>query len=115
MKKIIKNKVYDTATAKRISKALYCKKTGEYFLHGGENKKITPLSHDEAREWAENNLKSDIFVAEFGESDRTGTRATINISILPEIRAKLERLRKKSNGKKSISRIIEEAVEKYDG
>jgi hypothetical protein len=112
MKKIIKNKVYDTDTARRVGKTLYCKKTREYFIGG---KKITPLTANAAREWAEKNLDGDIYITEFGVLGEATTRVTLHVSVLSEIRAKLERLCEESDGKKSISRIIEEAVEKYEG
>lgn len=90
MKRIIKNKVYDTNTAQRLAEngynypgdlnfwneTLYRKRTGEYFLHceGGANsryaeridanswsggERITPVTEEEAREWAERNLDGD--------------------------------------------------------
>ena len=67
-----------------VSEALYRKRTGEHFLHeeggaatryahrdelggwvGGDA--ITPLSYDEARQWAEGHLDADEYEAEFGE------------------------------------------------
>ena len=65
MKKIIKNKVYDTSTAREMGtcrnlfdyeESLYRKKTGEFFLHtsGGpySQESIMPLTYDKAQEWA---------------------------------------------------------------
>lgn len=95
MKKIIKGKIYDTDTARHIGwwengqgnldyiqETLYCKRTGEYFLHGdggprtkyskmqGTNswssgEMIIPLTYDTAREWAENHLSEDDYLKEF--------------------------------------------------
>lgn len=84
MKKIINGKLYNTETAERIGrwgknlpgndfnycqKDLYRKKTGEFFLavdfYGGE--RITPLTEAEAREWVENHLDADKYIAIFGE------------------------------------------------
>lgn len=67
-----------------LSEALYKKKTGEFFLYGegGAQTKyaetisdnewcggeaITPLTEDEAKEWAEINLDADEFEDLFGE------------------------------------------------
>lgn len=64
--------------------ALYKKKSGEYFLHGegGANSKymrevgqnewsggevINRLTVDEAKEWAEQYISADEYIAEFGE------------------------------------------------
>lgn len=68
----------------RMEECLYRKRTGEYFLHGeggpwskygislnlneccgGEE--IIPLTHEEAREWAETHLSVDEYEKEFGE------------------------------------------------
>ncbi len=63
---------------------LYRKCTGEYFLYGeggplskysksyGDNSwgygyAITPLSEEEAKQWAEDRLSTDEYIAEFGE------------------------------------------------
>lgn len=98
MKKIIKNKLYDTCTAREIGcyqysgssdfyyvyEALYKKRTGEYFLYGeggamskysvscgnrqySGSSEIIPLSKEEAKEWAVENMDADDFMEEFGE------------------------------------------------
>ena len=97
MKQIIKNKLYDTDTAKLIgcdssrtsdfsrwTEKLYRKRTGEYFIHGeggpmsryavacGNNEweggsKIIPLSFEKACEWAEKHLDADQYIKAFGE------------------------------------------------
>ena len=64
---------------------LYKKKTGEFFLHGrgGANSKyaerygrcfsdgeaITPLTEEEAREWAEKKLEVEEYIEIFGEPE----------------------------------------------
>lgn len=65
---------------------LYRKKNGEYFLHGeggpasqysvevspnnwSSGKRIIPMDIDEAKEWAEKNIDTDEYVAEFGEPE----------------------------------------------
>ena len=100
MRKVIRGKLYDTGTAREVgewsdgypsdfryvSETLYCKRTGEYFVHGeggamsryaescGQNQwqggeAITPLTYDAAREWAEGHLDADEYEAEFGIPD----------------------------------------------
>ena len=98
MKRIINGKRYDTETARKVAEhnngggwrdfrhveeALYCKRTGEYFLagsggpqtryaervdqnswSGGEG--IIPLTDTEAREWGEAHMTADEYEAEFG-------------------------------------------------
>ena len=112
MKKIIRNRMYDTDTARVIGyhrhsnpsdfhyyiETLYCKRTGEYFLHGeggpasryatqiGMNEwsggsKITPLDFAAARDWAEDNLDPDVYVEEFGEPSEDESCASISISL----------------------------------
>ena len=63
---------------------LYKKKTGEFFLYGSGNagskysescginarsggERITPLTVDEAKAWAENHLDADEYIEIFGE------------------------------------------------
>lgn len=68
-----------------MEEALYQKKTGEFFLYGyggaltgyakrtgdsrGEGEKITPLSVDEAKEWAEDHLDADEYLDIFGGNE----------------------------------------------
>lgn len=66
--------------------ALYRKKTGEYFLYGdggpmsrysrssGQNcwsgdTRIIPMTENEARQWAEDNLNADEYIEAFGEPE----------------------------------------------
>ncbi len=97
MKKIIRNKLYDTSTAKEIAEfrdlcggdkavteQLFRKRSGEYFLagEGGPASKyatpsatggwvggsaIVPLSYEQARQWGEEHLSADEYAALFGE------------------------------------------------
>lgn len=60
MKKVIKNLLYDTSTAKPLAtvekETLYRKKNGEYFLYiDYENWQIVPMSFDEAEVWKRRN------------------------------------------------------------
>lgn len=63
---------------RNCEESLYLKKTGEYFLFGkggglspyaerrgdglGYGEKITPLTEEEAREWAENHMEADEYL-----------------------------------------------------
>lgn len=97
MKKILGGKKYDTETACMVGnygngnsgfgkcyEALYCKRTGEFFLYGeggpmskygvaygdnewGYGEEIRPLTVDEAKEWAEEHLDADKYEEIFGE------------------------------------------------
>ena len=96
-----------------ISETLYRKSTGEYFLHGqgGANtryavaigaqswsggEKIFPLSLEEAKEWASENLDGDTYEEIFGTGD-DDSKKTVTFS-LPE--TVIERIRQKSLEKK---------------
>ena len=124
MKKIINGKKYDTDTAREVGYAetgdsnelyhwtcetLYCKRTGEYFLHGegggmtryaeqiGDNwangERIIPLSTESARKWAEENLSVDEYEHEFGEvSEEDEGKVIVTYSIKPSTRDKIKRL-----------------------
>lgn len=72
MRRIIKNKVYDTDSARKMGtyrglfddyESLYRKKTGEFFLHAydGPNSEdsIIPLTYDKAQEWARTSLTEE--------------------------------------------------------
>lgn len=82
MKRIIRNKVYDTDTAMMIGsefsidehgdpqneRRLYRKKTGEFFLYGHDGA-IKPLTYEDAETWARMYLSSFDFNFYFGEPD----------------------------------------------
>lgn len=143
MKRIIKNRVYDTETATFVAafspdmygpwdfewykEALYIKKTGEYFLYGkggpsspyakpyGKNgrqggESITPLTYEEARQWAEDCLPYDAYLKHFeavGEEDEVSVQAYIK----PREKAILDRLR--SDGR-TISEVISDLLRSSD-
>lgn len=112
MKKILNNKIYDTEKAQHIgtwdnghctsdfgycSEDLYCKKNGEFFLHGeggpfsmyagqsgnntGWGEKIVPIKYDEAQEWAEKHLNAEDYIAIFGEPEEDDTKAQIHVNL----------------------------------
>lgn len=85
---------------------LYKKSNGEYFLCGeggplskygisiGTNEtsgseKITPMTTDEARDWAEKNLDADDYIDEFGVPPESGDHVTITASISTAVYDKL--------------------------
>lgn len=109
MKKIINNKVYDTATARNLggwtttqdpsspvylSETLYRKKNGEFFLYcsgrpssvpGASmalDEKILPLTFDQASEWGQAHLPEAAFSATFGRISSTDDRRiTVTLSV----------------------------------
>lgn len=113
MKQIIKGKKYDTDTARKVGMAsngegwrdfryyeetLFCKRTGEYFLHGeggpasryavsaGQNtwsggEKLIPLTFENARAWAEEHLTADEYEAEFGEITEDDSSTVVTLSM----------------------------------
>lgn len=97
MKRIIKNKVYDTETAKAkgeytyegYSESLYQKKTGEFFLYCSRGS-TTPLTYDEAQAWAEEHLESDEYIKIFGEPDEGEGKSRLHIYLDDSVIAKLK-------------------------
>lgn len=113
MKQIIKGKKYDTETARKVGMAsngegwrdfryyeetLFCKRTGEYFLHGaggpasryavsaGQNawsggEKLIPLTFENAKAWAEEHLTADEYESEFGEVTEDETSKVVTLSM----------------------------------
>ena len=140
MKRIINNKKYDTETAREIgndnnglgyrdfshwSETLYCKRTGEYFLHGeggpmthyavscGSNswsggEKIIPLTYTDAREWAEKHLTTIQYEREFGEVTEDDSTTTLTLS-MPQNVAELARRKAQESGK-SLSAFIADLI-----
>lgn len=76
---------------------LYRKKTGEYFLHGEggpasrhaerfqsawiEGETITPLTYEQARQWAEEHLDTDEYEEIFGAVTEDDSRTTLSLSV----------------------------------
>lgn len=106
---------------------LYLKKTGEYFLYGkggpaskyatpaGQNawmggEKITPLTYDQAREWAETSMEADDYLKHFEAlGDDTDTSFIVTLSAQDKII--LDRLR--SDGR-TISEVISDLLRSSD-
>ena len=142
MKKIINNKVYDTETANYIgswdngypgndfsylSKSLYRKKTGEYFLYmeggaftecaesdgnmtcGGE--KIVPLSIEQARKFAFEYLEPYVALAEFEPVPEDETKQGVSFTLPTAIMENI-RLYARSSGRK-INEVVADALADY--
>lgn len=105
---------------------LYRKKTGEFFIYGtgnaaspysesrgsnrhGSGSRIKPLTFDEAREWAEENLTGEEYEQIFGEIEDDGTDVLISAIIKASSRDKLRRAAEKTG--KTIGQIINELIE----
>lgn len=102
---------------------LYLKKTGEYFLYGkggpaskyatpaGQNswmggEKITPLTYDQAREWAETSMEADDYLKHF-EAIGDDTDASFIVTLSAQDKVILDRLR--SDGR-TISEVISDLL-----
>ena len=122
MKKIIRNKVYDTDTARELgawdngadginecAETLFQKRTGEYFLHGvggartqyaeaiGQNswrggERIMPMSYDEARAWAEEHLDADKYGEIFGLPAEDAGDVALHVKIPADLDARVRAL-----------------------
>lgn len=92
-----------------VCETLYRKRGGEHFLHGeggastkyaksyglnewGFGERIMPMTHEEARQWAEEHLECDEYEAEFGEAPEDDERATVYATVSAEAKRKLERM-----------------------
>ena len=137
MKKIIKRRIYDTETAKKIgswnnnlpqedlnyyTEELFRKKSGEYFLCGSGGSQspygdwdkggfaIRPMSCEAAQKWAEEHLPTEKFLKEFSiENDNEITR--ISFVTTQKYRKKIEMLAVSRNS--TISVIVREIIENY--
>lgn len=142
MKKIIKGKVYDTDTARcvggdgggdgfsRWSEDLYQKRTGEFFLFGeggpatkyaeyvdGNNawsngSKIIPLDAKAARQWAEEHLDADDYMALFEVPDEDDAERTAISALLPA--GLVRRARQRAvDEKTTLTAVLEAALAQY--
>lgn len=142
MKRIINNKKYDTDTARMVGKAsngmgwrdfayyeetLYCKRTGEYFLHGkggaasryavsaGQNcwsggERLIPMDYANARKWAEDNLSADQYEREFGEVTEDDSTMIVTLS-MPRNIVETARRRAQESGM-SLSGFLADLIRK---
>lgn len=142
MRKIINNKVYDTETANYIgswdngypgndfnalSKELFRKKTGEYFLYmrggaftecavsdgnmtcGGE--KIVPLSIEQARKFAFEFLDSDVALAEFEPASDDESKQCVSFMLPTSVMENIRLISR--NSSRRISDVVAEALTEY--
>ena len=140
MKRIIDGKRYDTETAEEVGFAkhgstrdfeyyeetLYCKRTGEYFIHGyghgasryakqvcgdwGPGEDIVPMTYEQAREWAERNFDAEDYEREFGPTseDGDGADVVLSVRVSPVTRETLRRLSKQTG--RSQGDLLDEIV-----
>ena len=104
------------------SETLYRKRTGEFFLYGegGPMSKyrravdqnswrgdedVKPLTVEEARRWAEENLDSDEYEKEFGEVAEDESRTVLSITMAASLVEKLRR--EAAKAEMSLSAYIE--------
>lgn len=128
MRKIIKNKVYDTATAQYIGaylgdwedssrwrrEELYKKRTGEYFLYSEgheEPEKITPLGFNEAKEWGSKHLEKIEYEIEFEVAQDDNAVTRLHVEIPTSLNDRLELERSKIGASKA--EVVIEALENY--
>lgn len=114
MKKVINGKMYNTESARCVhdwynglftndfhylERSLYLKKTGEFFLYsfGGlmtgcnGERKIKPLSIEEAKAYVEKNCDGELYEELFGEIKEDDTKIKLNIGIAADAAAKIKR------------------------
>ena len=107
---------------------LYKNTKGAYFLYGeggalsryavsnGNNtsggETITPMTKDEAMEWAEEHLEAEEYESEFGEQEEAGsdlkTRERVNLTLDNEIVANLRKLAQDTDG--VMGRMVDRAI-----
>lgn len=142
MKKVIKNRVYDTNTATLIHseasgdgftlrfKELYRKRTGEYFFYqgGGANTEyrtelrggdyggsefIVPTTPDKAKEWAQEVMEGDEYIAAFGlPDDAADEREVINVCVTGETKRKIDILRFRTGS--TLAEVIDEVFKSVE-
>lgn len=117
---------YDRSNFEFWEEELFRKKTGEYFLYcQGEplskyathqrtdiswGETIKPLSYENAKEWAEQNLDRDEYIQEFGEPEEDYTKTMVAFSVQKRLVDKLKLFAAKQG--KSATQVIEELIEK---
>lgn len=103
---------------------LYRSKTGRYFLHceghgnskygewhgnsGGWGEKISPVTEETARIWAEENLTAEEVEITFGVS--CDEKEKISVDLHPAVKQKLDQIK----GKESYGDIITKMVNAYE-
>ena len=141
MRQIIKNKVYDTSTARKMGTfrdpedssdfdyyevSLYRKKTGEFFLHtrsGPRNEyreitgcsdwaRIIPLTYDEAKAWAEIALTKERYESIFfGAVDEYTGTEALTVQLPTALAIQLKRQTDRSG--QLIKEAVAEALQQW--
>lgn len=83
----------------------YSRMTGSNSWSGGED--IELLSREDAREWAEEYLDSEAYIAAFGEPEEMSS-----VPVSEDTKTRLDELARLTG--KNIDRLIAEAIERYD-
>ena len=132
MRKVIQNKVYDTATANKlmtvtlhterngningrdvITESLYRKRTGEFFLVREDTygTKIAPQTYKAAKAWGKNNqMPKEIQKTAFWEEDNSPKKEVLLVSIPAGMISKLRA--EASKRKMTVSGLLEEIIRK---
>lgn len=138
MRKIIDGRLYDTDTARSVGEwergsgfgytreTLYRKRTGEYFLHGEggpqtqyaewhgsllcDGERIVPLGFEKAREWAEEHLDADAYIAAFGDPGEGGDGTEVMSVRVPSATAAAIRRAASAEGR-TIGEVVSRLAE----
>ena len=90
MKRVYRGRCYDTEKAELIGAdelgevKLYRKKTGEYFLYKetvSNSTAITPISFDQANDWALDKFCISQLISQFGEFKISGEKCPLQLSL----------------------------------
>lgn len=111
-----------------FEEALYQKRTGEYFLAGRGNalskysksdgdslcsgERITPISYDQAQQWAERHISADSYIKLFGDPEDDITKQTVTYSLSASAVQKIKREAAKQAI--SASEFIEQLISKIN-
>lgn len=130
MKKIIQGKKYDTETATLVAacqnlsdetnidyqhKALYKKRTGEYFVavtgcerYRDRLSEVIPVSYDEARSFAERWMDADEWEREFGEVSEDDGDVAVTVRVPASAKTALDRECSKTGESRSaiVARLL---------
>lgn len=112
---------------KYFEETLFCKRTGEYFLYGYGHaaskyaeqdslgswcagSSITPLTYEQAMDWAEHNMRADEYQAEFGEVSEgdCSEGVVLSLRVSPAVRDKVRRMAAESG--RSQRSVVEELI-----
>lgn len=106
-----------------VREALYVTKVGAYFIHGeggpmskysvqtdtnswSGGSRITPITLDQAKEWAEKNMTGEEYIDAFGPPEETEGTCRLELAVSPGFYHRMEVMRSETG--KSISQLVEE-------